>query len=180
MASVVVGLLGLTLCWGFGASSASAQEAPQAVKAELIAEHASIQPGGNTRIGVSFDIEPGWHIYAQNPGDAGLPTTITWSAPSGTKFGPLRWPTPEQFIDPGEIRTFGYAGSVVLSSEMMISRRMLSGATVPVQAQVKWLACREICLPGFAQLALALPVSAVAPAVSTHAQFFELTDDSTD
>ncbi|MBI3009634.1 MAG: hypothetical protein HYY57_01435, partial [Candidatus Omnitrophica bacterium] len=41
------------------------------VTASLIAEHASIQPGGQTRIGVHFEMEEGWHIYAQDPGDAG-------------------------------------------------------------------------------------------------------------
>ena len=151
--------------------------APRArpVKAELIAEHASLQPGGKTRIGVSLDIEKGWHIYAKEPGDAGLATKVTWSGPAGAVFGPLVWPSPQEFIDPGDIKTFGYSGAVVLSSNLSLSPQAKAGEPAQVAAKVEWLACKEICLPGAAQLELTLPVSAAIPALSTHAHFFQHT-----
>ena len=58
------------------------------VTVELITEYASIQPGGQTKIGVHFDLEEGWHIYAKDPGDAGLPTKVIWKGPASVKFGP--------------------------------------------------------------------------------------------
>ena len=143
------------------------------VKAELIAEHASLQRRGTTRVGVLLDIEKGWHIYAQEPGDAGLPTKIAWSGPRGVTFGPLVWPAPRRFIDPGDIKTFGYSGAVVLFSNLTLSPKAKPGEPVQVAAKVEWLACKEICLPGSAELELTLPVSFAKPSRSTHASFFE-------
>ncbi|MBI3996459.1 MAG: hypothetical protein HY352_02245 [Candidatus Omnitrophica bacterium] len=142
------------------------------VTAELITEHASIQPGGHTRVGVHFDIEDGWHIYAKDPGDAGLPTMIAWSGPAGVTFGPLWWPTPEQFVDAGDIHTSGYTGVLVLYSPLKIASRA-SADSIPITATVKWLACKQICLPGSAQLRVTLPVSPATPVRSTHGELFD-------
>ncbi len=149
------------------------------VKAELIAEHASVQPGGSTHIGVHFDLEDGWHIYWKEPGDAGLPTTIVWQGPSWVSFGPLHWPPPQQFQDPGDIRTHGYSGTVVLYSTLQCQLAAIGGqypVPLTVHATVKWLACKELCVPGSAELDLSLPVSADPPALSTHAELFDHTE----
>lgn len=148
------------------------------MRVELITEHASIQPGGGTRIGVRFEIEDGWHIYANDPGDAGLPTKITWSGPSEVSFGPLQYPTPEHFVDPGDIRTNGYSGAAVLYSTLRLKNTASRLAAIPISAAVEWLVCKEICLPGKARLELSLPVSANPPVLSTHALFFEQTDSA--
>jgi thiol:disulfide interchange protein DsbD len=150
-----------------------AQPKEHPVTAELIAEHASLQPGGATRIGVHFDLQPGWHIYAQDPGDAGLPTQVVWTVPDEAKVGPLHWPPHEHFIDPGEIHTNGYEGMVVLYSNLTLSPNAQTGTNVPVHADVRWLACKDICLPGKAALDLTLMVSAGKPLHSTHAEYFD-------
>jgi len=157
-----------------GGGFAPAEDHP--VAAELIAEHASVQPGGQTRVGVQFEIEEGWHIYAEEPGDAGLPTTIQWTAPRGVLVGPLVWPRPEQFVDPGDIKTSGYSGVVTASSGVQLPASQFEGEAILLGAHVKWLACQEICIPGSADLSLTLPVSGNEQAFSTHAQLFEHTD----
>ena len=160
----------------------STRSAPSPVTAEMISEHASIQPGGTTRIGVHFEIEEGWHIYADPPGDAGLPTRIAWSGSTLVSFGPVVYPPAEQFIDPGDIRTRGYSGSAVLFSTVtldplwnrrgnVVEQSALVGLNL--SAAVKWLACHEICVPGKADLTLMLPVSDQSPVFSTHAELFE-------
>jgi len=148
------------------------------VTAELIAEHASIQPGGQTRVGVYFELEEGWHIYAEDPGDAGIPTKVTWDPSHGVSFGPLQWPVPDEFVDPGEIHTRGYSGSLVLFSTLTVTSTWdKTPAVLPVGARVTWLACKEICIPGSATLELALPFGGPNPPVfSKHAQFFEHAD----
>jgi len=147
----------------------------QPVQAELIAEHASLQPGGATRIGVHFEIEPGWHIYAKDPGDAGIPTKISWSVPPDASVSELHWPPHHEFLDPGDIRTYGYSGTVVLYSTLTHARRRRAApaSEIPVRASVKWLACKEVCIPGAAELSLTLPGSDTPPIFSTHAQLFE-------
>jgi len=142
------------------------------VTAELIAEHESIQPNGMTRVGVLFTLADGWHIYAEEPGDAGLPTRVMWSVPAEATVGPLRWPTPKAFLDPGKIQTFGYDRAVVLASDL--TAFSVSGeSSLWVAARTTWLACKDICIPGSANLELRLPVSSGAPTRSSSAHLFD-------
>lgn len=147
----------------------------QPVVAELITEYAAVQPGGSTRIGVHFDIEDGWHIYAQEPGDAGLPTKIAWSGPPGVKFGELVWPPAHEFVEAGDIHTFGYSGSAVLYTTMTYHVTHGAREHLPLEAKVEWLMCKDVCIPSKATLTLVLPVTTEQPPLSTHALFFEQT-----
>lgn len=161
------------------ATASFAQSQEQPVKAELVAEHTSVQPVGQTRVGVSFNIQEGWHIYAEHPGDAGLPTKVTWKGPSWVSFGPLNWPTPERFQEPGATKTFGYRGAVLLQSTLTCRLAGVAGnwpVPMSVGAHVEWLACKNICVPGEADLTIPLPVSNDPPALSTHAELFEHTN----
>ena len=144
----------------------------QPVTAELIAAQTSIQPGGTTQIGVLFRMEEGWHIYAEEPGEAGLATSVSWSVPASVSVGPLQWPPPQAFVEPGDIRTFGYEGAVVLPSLLRLAREADPRGTLPITAEVSWLACRDICIPGSATLTLVLPISPHPPAPSAHAEWF--------
>ena len=155
-----------------------APEEPSAVSVELIAEHASIQPGGSTRVGVHFEIEEGWHIYTDPPGDAGMPTTIVVSSTvPEAGMGPWQWPEPEHFVDPGDIRTNGYSGTLVVWRTVSLPVYYVQPfKAIALQAAIKWLACKEICIQGSAELGLSLPLSANPPAASTHAALFEHTD----
>ena len=163
----------LTACGRQGKAADDRPAGLEQVRPELIAQHASIQPGGTTRVGVHFDIAPGWHIYYNVPGDAGLATSIAWSSSREAQFGPLFWPPPEHFLDPGDIHTQGYTGAVTLSSELKVKSSAALGSSVPVHAKVAWLACKEQCIPGHAALDLALPIGAKPPVSSTHAELFD-------
>ncbi len=69
---------------------------PHHVEAELISEVLSVKPGESFWTALRLRMEPGWHTYWQNPGDAGLPTTIEWELPAGFSAGPLLWSFPEK------------------------------------------------------------------------------------
>ena len=142
----------------------------QPVQTQLIAEHTSIQPGGRTRIGILFTIEEGWHIYAKIPGDAGLPTKTAWSSPVHVLFEPLEWPKPQEFMDPGDVQTFGYAGVVLLGSALTAPKDVQG--TIPIHAEAEWLSCKNICVPGSSVLDLSLPIGDQPPAPSSYASFF--------
>ena len=74
--------------------AASPQAATPQVRAELIASVTAVQPGEQIQLGLHQKIIPHWHTYWVNPGDSGLPTTIAWTLPDGTKAGDIQWPTP--------------------------------------------------------------------------------------
>ena len=59
------------------------------VEVEMVAEQASIQPGQPLRVGLHIVPDHHWHVYWQNPGDAGLPPTLKWSLPALRSGGKL-------------------------------------------------------------------------------------------
>lgn len=146
--------------------------ARQPVTAQAIAETASVQPGGTVRVGVLFTIPEGWHIYAAEPGDAGLPTRIEWAGPMDSEFGDTVYPPHQELLDPGDIKTFGYAKEVLLANTFSAPPDAQPGDTIKLSAEAKWLACKTVCIPGKAALELNLPVRAGAPKPSAHAERF--------
>ena len=60
------------------------------VRAELVA-HApeGVSPGKTVWLGLQITHQPDWHTYWKNPGDSGLPTTVTWTANGKTCQGPV-------------------------------------------------------------------------------------------
>jgi len=157
------------------ASSASADGPPDPkdlVKAELVAESASIAPASTLWVDLHLTIKPGWHVYWRNPGDSGLPTAIDWNLPPGFSAGDIRWPVPEHFVR-GGIGNYGYAGSADLLVPISVPKEVTTGDTATLAADASWLVCAEICIPGGASLSLSLPVAAgpVAPDPAVAALF---------
>jgi len=128
------------------------------VRAELVAETASVAPASTLWVDLNLRIKPGWHVYWRNPGDSGLPTTIDWQLPSGFSAGNIRWPMPEHFVQSG-IGNYGYAGSADLLVPITVPPEVAIGDTAVVAAEASWLACAEICIPGGATLSLRLPIA---------------------
>ncbi len=132
---------------------------PTHVTAEIVSETESVQAGGKTTIGIHFQIEKGWHLYWKNPGDSGDPPRVSWQLPKGVEAGKILWPVPTR-ISVGKLANFGYGGDLLLMVPLSVSR---NGATIrhsklDLHARVKWLVCRDICIPGHADLTLSLPV----------------------
>ncbi len=116
-------------------------------------------------LGVHFDIKPGWHIYWKNPGGAGLSTEIDWRLPAGVKAGDLRWPLPIGFTQSGDIPGYGYEESVVLAARIRSDSALPDDAMVG--ASVSWLACKDVCVLGSAEIKSRWSEIAVEPAFAT-------------
>jgi DsbC/DsbD-like thiol-disulfide interchange protein len=157
---VVVSLLtGPAVTW---AQSGAATPSP--VKVRLVAGRPAAARVASTWVAVRFDVEPGWHIYWQNPGDSGGPPQVRWQLPPGVTAGSLHWPVPERISTDG-IVNYGYHGNVLLASELRAPSAGWPASPLPVTAQVKWLVCRDVCLPGKADVAIEVPPGPVAPDV---------------
>ena len=130
---------------------------------ELVAENQSIAPGHEFYLGLHFQLEKGWHIYWINPGDSGEPPRVKWQLPAGLAAGAIEWPTPRRLGTP-TIVDFGYEDEVTLIVPMHADAKLASQGPAQLGAEVRVLVCREICVPGKAQLSLTLPVKSQAPA----------------
>ena len=126
----------------------------------MIADPSSHLPAGPIWVGLLFRLDPGWHIYWRNAGDSGEPPKVQWQLPPGFAAGPIRWPTPVR-LGSGSIVDYGYEGQVLLMSPIGVPRNS-NAASVSVAADVKYIVCREICIPGKAHLAVAIPVGSDA------------------
>lgn len=133
------------------------------MKARLVSNTKTPAAGSQIRLGVSFEIEDGWHIYWRNPGGAGLTTTIDFDLPSGWVAGPLGWPLPVAFDQSEGIPGYGYEGSVVLAAEIRVPAEFDRSQEGTVRAQVSWLACKSVCVLGSAELEASLADLPVDP-----------------
>ena len=102
--------------------------------------------------GLYFKLEPGWHVYWQNPGDAGEPPHLHWTLPDGITAGPLQFPAPKR-VPLGPLMDFGYEDEVLFPFTFHVAQNVKPGPAV-LHAKVDWLVCREVCIPGKAELEL--------------------------
>jgi thiol:disulfide interchange protein DsbD len=131
----------------FAAVSASAED-PSPVDVRLVASTTTIEAGKQFEVGVLLHMQPGWHVYWLNPGDAGLPTSVRWTVPDGFTVGGLRWPVPQRFEQPGGVVGYGYLDSVLLGATVTAPATLGGKGSIPVRADVGWLACEKICVRG--------------------------------
>jgi thiol:disulfide interchange protein len=140
--------------------------APNHIAARLLAE--SDAPAAGSRVTLAFAMKPapGWHGYWQNPGDAGVETRVTWSAPPGLRFGPLLYPVPQTLLIAG-LMNYVYESDYAELVTLDLPAGLAKGAALPIRAKLDWLACNpQMCVPETATLALDLRVGdgAVQPA----------------
>jgi len=114
-------------------------------------------------VGLQFKLEPGWHIYWRNPGDSGEPPSVNWQLPVGLTAGELQWPTPRR-LGTSSVVDFGYEDAVMLLAPIHADANLPVREPAQLGAKVKVLVCREVCIPGKAQLSLTLPVKSSWPA----------------
>lgn len=136
------------------------------LQADLVPEMTAAVPGTTLWMALRLDHQEHWHTYWINPGDAGVPTKILWNLPAGVTAGAMIWPIPERFDLPADLVDFGYTGEVFLLIPLTIAADY-AATTLPLEANVQWVECEDICIPSGADISLELPVSDNA-AVNTN------------
>ena len=131
------------------------------VRAELMAyAPQGVAPGAQVWLGLQLQHQPQWHTYWKNPGDSGLPTTLTWTLPEGMTAGDIAWPTPHK-IAIGSLANLGYEGTVLLPVPVTIGdgfRPAALAQDLEVRLSASWLICREECIPQEGEFVLRLPL----------------------
>jgi DsbC/DsbD-like thiol-disulfide interchange protein len=145
---------------------ASAASIPHG-KVDFVAENQWITPGSQAYFGLNFQLDKGWHIYWVNPGDSGQPPRVEWHLPAGFSAREIDWPAPQR-LGTSTIVDFGYDDAVMLLVPMRASSSLPSNQVVQLGAELKVLVCREICIPGKAQLSLSLPIKSAPPEVDAR------------
>lgn len=157
------GLALFVLAFLTGATQLSAQPVDRShARVELISERALAVPGETVWFGLSFDIDPNWHIYWTNPGDAGIPPEISWRETgglNGESVGAFEWPLPELLpVVPGQIMDYGYSDQIVLPFAVTLPAE-IEGPLV-FEGVADYLICEDICIPESADIRLMLSIGA--------------------
>src|ERR1043165_374663 len=158
-------LFALLLLVQFGISRGQTYEGRELVQAKLLADVSAVVPGKPFTVGLLLHMVPRWHTYWKFPGDAGIPTEINWKLPDGWRIGEIQWPIPLKLDEPGDIQIYGYHDEVLLLQEIT-PPASLKDSGVELAADVSWLLCEKICIPGSAKLKLDLPVAAQSAAAN--------------
>lgn len=123
--------------------------------AGVVAGLSSYRPGEAVPVALRLTMEPGWHSYWINPGEAGVPLKAVWTLPEGWKAGELRQPVPKRFTT-GGLAGFGYEGEALFLVDLIPPATAAGEARCRVK--LSWLTCNDdSCVPGTAELDLALP-----------------------
>lgn len=98
------------------------------------------------KIVVTINHDEGWHTYWKNPGDAGIASVFKFSKNTNPlEVRSYEWPTPKRYIEAGDILTIGYGG---------VQHFFFDNIEGAFDAKVGVLICKDICIPGEAQLTL--------------------------
>ena len=144
------------------AASPWAKTAHGAVR--LISAVDAVGDGAAVPIGLSFRMNPGWHIYWRSPGDAGYPPQVNWTNSANLASAELSWPAPRRF-SVLDLETIGYEDAVVLPIQARLQR---PGEPLALRATVDYLTCADICVPYVAELTLDLPAGEARPSAFFH------------
>ena len=130
---------------------------------EILTESISITPGDELLIGFKFTLNPGWHTYWENPGDAGEGASIKWNLPNDVSASEILWPGPQRIpVEP--LMTFGYEDEVVLLTKIYTSEATI--VPLNLNALVSWYTCKEICIPQEAEVSIPIKLGNKTPSAS--------------
>jgi thiol:disulfide interchange protein DsbD len=143
-----------------GPAMAQLTSGERRAEVELISERASVAPGETVFIGLRFTLDPGWHIYWRNAGDAGLPPQLilagTTTLPEGA-LGEFRWPLPHEIpVVEGEIMDYGYDDAVVFPIPLTVPAD--ASGDIRIEGVADYLICESVCIPETGDVSLVLPV----------------------
>ena len=127
-------------------------------KVDLVNLTPDIRPGEKALIAMRFRCDPHFHIYWQNPGDAGQAPTVEWQELSGTKVGAFIWPGPK-LIDQSGVMNFVYEGETLLLMEVAVPSD--AKGTLTFKGKAEWLECDDTgCWPHDKQVEMTVKVGA--------------------
>ena len=141
--AITVSLLPLSV---MRAQSTPTQDLTPNSDLSLVAESNALRQGGTTTVALRITMEPGWHTYWTNPGDAGLPLAAQWRLPAGVTVSRLQFPTPHLLPQP-PLMSYGYEREVLVLADVAVSSTIPIGTALTLAADVDFLVCADVCLP---------------------------------
>ncbi len=129
------------------------------VSADIITAADELQPQQNMELLVKLKMQDGWHIYWNNPGDAGLATTVSWDIPEGYDIKLIEQSVPEKYVVDGLVQ-YGYADTAYWKYRLEpVGKQTKTAGVQNFRANISWMACKDECVPENVKIDLSLPIA---------------------
>ena len=165
----------MSLVWMNGMvalASAQTPAAPPKAVLEVFTSVQAIAPGAEFQLALRFKLQPDWHIYWADPGDAGRPPRIKLNAPEGFIAGPLQFPVPTRHVAQGPLSTNILLGQPILLMDIKAPADLPKGDKLNFEVEASWVICKENCLFESQKVTMALPVTATATPTPANIEIF--------
>lgn len=160
-ASLLPGLSFLVL--PLAAAAQAAQPAALHARPAAYAESTALTPGSVANIGISFDIDPEWHLYWNGLSDTGMPIQIhPGPLPDGYRWRPQIWPAPHRHLPAEDLLDHIYEHQVTIILPVEVPAEAPIGSSVTFSFKLDWLVCKEACILEQANVELTVPVARAA------------------
>lgn len=131
---------------------------PPKARVDLVTSATTVT-GTAIYVGVRFRMQPTWHVYWLNPGDAGTAPQFTWTTPDGWDAKTPQFPTPVSFSG-GGLMAYGYKDEIVFPALLLVPDDAEIGSDVTLTMDVDYLVCDpNVCIPEQAEASLTLKVA---------------------
>ncbi len=110
--------------------------------------------------GFEIALSPGAITYWRNPGDAGLPPTLDFSASDNVASVEALCPAPRRIREADGSEAFGYESGVVFP---LLVKPRDPEKPMTLRLNADYAVCEKVCLPAKAHLALKLPSASPSP-----------------
>lgn len=139
---------------------------------QLLSEKSVVASGGKATVGILFKLKEGWHTYWRNGGDAAQPPSVQWDLPTGVTASSIQWPIPTKEVDKNTgLTSYTYHDLCLLMVELHFDPNLPPGP-LTLNAEVRWLECRESCVPRQGKVATELLIG-TQDKTSEHASLIE-------
>jgi DsbC/DsbD-like thiol-disulfide interchange protein len=108
---------------------------------------------GGLQAGVEIKLAPGAITYWRNPGESGLPPTLSFEGSTNLAQARTSFPAPGRLTEGGG-EAFGYDRAVVLPIDV---EAIDAAKPVELALKLNYAVCEKICVPAQASLRLTLP-----------------------
>lgn len=129
------------------------------VNLSLIPEYQTISTTADSlSLLTKIEIAPGWHLYWQNPGDTGDPTSLTFFDTPYYEQTEQTRSSPEKIVFNELITTYLHHQQLYIKNTIDL-KDTADLTTVPFELVLSYSVCQEECLPEKINLKFALPLT---------------------
>ena len=146
-------ILALGLFSSAGYSLSSDWAISEKSKVRLISPMTASNNNNQLILALEYELEEEWKTYWKSPGGGGFPQKIIWNNSSNVKDIKILWPEPIEFEILG-LKSIGYKDKVIFPLIVDIEDNQKQ---TNLNLNINYLVCRDICIPGNADIFLDLP-----------------------